>query len=81
MNKKFVTYVLYSDKFRRLYIGQTDNLERRLSEHEKGKVMSTKPFLPYRLIYKEILNSKQEAVKREKELKKSEIRRKLKKFI
>jgi putative endonuclease len=78
---KYVTYVLYSDKCKRLYIGQTDNLERRLREHNKGKVASTKPYMPYRLIYSETFNIREESVKREKELKKTESRRMLRKML
>jgi putative endonuclease len=78
---KFITYVLYSDTHKRLYIGQTDNLDRRLLQHNKGKVPSTRAYLPYKLIYTESFDRRIDAVKREKELKNTEGRRLLKKFI
>lgn len=81
MPKKFFVYCLFSEKHNRLYIGQTDNIERRFSEHCKGRVLSTKAYLPYRLIYTEALVTKSDAVKREKELKLSQGRRFLKSFI
>ena len=79
--KKFIIYVLYSDSYKQLYIGHTNNLKRRFEQHNKGRVNSTKPYRPYRIIYHEETNSKAEAVKREKELKLTEGRRFLKQFI
>ncbi|MCX6161586.1 MAG: GIY-YIG nuclease family protein [Ignavibacteriae bacterium] len=78
---KFVTYVLYSDKHKRLYIGHSDNLDRRILQHNGGKVISTKPFVPYRLIYSEQFDNRSDAIIREKELKKTKGRRFLKGFI
>ena len=65
----FYTYVLYSSKFDEIYIGQTGNLETRLDKHNNGLVFSTKPFLPWKLIYYEEFKTRSEAMKREKELK------------
>ena len=79
--KKYYAYVLYSDRFNRIYIGHTDCIERRLKQHNLGKVVSTKYYKPYRVIYFEIFSSRIDAVKREKELKKSSNRKLLKKFI
>jgi putative endonuclease len=69
MNGKFYTYVLYSKNKAKLYIGHTNNLVRRLKQHNSGFVNSTKPYRPYSLVYFEELLSKKEAVMREKELK------------
>jgi len=79
--KKFFIYVLYSETYKQLYIGHTDNLKRRFEQHNKGRVNSTKPFRPYKMIYFEETDSKAEAVKREKELKLTKGRRYLKQFI
>lgn len=38
----FYTYILKSKKNGRLYVGSTDNLKRRFSEHNKGR--DNKPF-------------------------------------
>jgi putative endonuclease len=78
---KYFVYVLLSLKNSHLYIGYTNNLVKRLVEHSKGKVNSTKPFLPYRLIYTEKFNNSKDALLREKELKTTEGRRFLKQFI
>jgi putative endonuclease len=32
------------------YIGSTDNVDRRLSEHNSGAVQSTKAYVPYKLL-------------------------------
>ncbi len=81
MKTKYYTYVLYSEKVEQLYIGQTNNIDRRLKQHNNGKVESTKPYLPYKLIYLEELNTKTDAVNREHELKQANGRRFLKQFI
>ena len=78
---KYFTYVLFSHKFEQLYIGHTYNLDKRFSQHNKGRVPSTKPYIPYELLYFEEFKSKVDAVKREKELKTSTGRRFLKQFI
>ena len=52
------------------YIGQTDNLERRLNEHREGKgAQWTKNHLPFELIHWEIFKTREDAVKREHDLK------------
>jgi putative endonuclease len=62
-------YVLYSDTHDRLYIGQTEDLKRRLLQHTQGEVFSTKPYCPMRLIYTEDVLTRAEAMKREHQLK------------
>lgn len=52
------------------YIGQTDNYERRLKEHESGQGAEwTKNHLPFEPIHWEIFKTREEAVKRESDLK------------
>jgi len=66
----FTTYVLYSEKHDKIYIGYTSNLHQRLISHNE---LSTKgwtiKFRPWKLIYKEEYETKSEAMKREKQLK------------
>ncbi len=59
-------YVLLSEKDNNLYIVLTDNLERRLREHNSGKNFSTKSRKPFRLIFYDTLPTIEEAVEREK---------------
>ena len=42
-------YILRSAIDNKLYIGSTDNISRRLSEHNSGKVDSTKNRIPLKL--------------------------------
>ena len=44
-------YILQGIKNLKYYIGSTDNLERRLKEHFKGLVHTTKRFLPVKLVF------------------------------
>ncbi|HMT11797.1 MAG TPA: GIY-YIG nuclease family protein [Ignavibacteria bacterium] len=74
-------YCLYSESRDRLYVGQTDNLERRIRQHNSGKVASTKPYRPYRLIYFEEVKNRRNAMMREKELKTTKGRTFLRKIL
>ncbi|MGE5682026.1 MAG: GIY-YIG nuclease family protein [Bacillota bacterium] len=65
----FYVYVLRSIKYNRFYTGSTDNLEKRLKEHNSGKTKSIKAFIPWEIIYKEEYLTREEAVMREKYLK------------
>ncbi len=62
----YYVYVLKSIKDGKRYIGFTDNLERRISEHNYGKVKSTKNRRPLALIYSEEYSTKKEAMSRER---------------
>ena len=65
----FYVYILKSLKNGRFYTGLTNNLERRLYEHNIGQTKYTSLTRPFELIYKEVYNTKLEASKREKFLK------------
>lgn len=62
----YYVYVLQSLKDKKIYIGLTDNLDRRIKEHNNGKNFSTKGRKPFNLIFYEALPSLEEAVMREK---------------
>ena len=65
----YTIYAIKSEKDGRIYVGFSANLDRRLNEHNRGYVRSTKPFIPWVLIYSEVAESRLEARKREKDLK------------
>ena len=65
----FYVYVLRSLTRNTMYKGYTNNLKRRLVEHNKGMVTSTKPYLPWKLIYYEAYLDEHMARIREKKLK------------
>ena len=65
----YSTYILNSQKTNRYYIGCTNNLSNRINQHNKGKVLSTKPYQPWQLVYKERYNTLSQARKRESQIK------------
>ncbi len=66
----FYVYIFKSKKDDHLYIGSTNDLRRRLSEHNNGKVSSTKSRDIFELRYYEAYRSEHDARKREASLKK-----------
>ena len=77
----YYTYILFSLKDNKLYIGSTSNLKARLSAHAKGNVVSTKHRRPLKLIHYEYFTEKEEATKREIFLKSGFGRNQLKKSL
>ena len=61
----YYVYILKSINFNKLYIGFTNDLRRRLAEHNNGKSNYTSKYLPWRLVYYEAYSSKKDAQKRE----------------
>jgi len=51
IQKMYYTYILYSSKSKNFYYGYTKNLKERLKLHQSGKVISTKTFLPWKLVW------------------------------
>lgn len=64
----YYVYVLEETKNKKLYIGYTSNLKKRLETHKSHNVNSTKKG-NYKLIYYEAYINKQDALGREKFLK------------
>jgi putative endonuclease len=66
----FLVYVLQSEGTGRHYIGHTYDLTKRLKEHNNGLNASTRERGPWKVIYKEEgFVSRNEAIRREKEIK------------
>jgi len=65
----YYVYVLKSEKDGNLYIGSTNNLERRIHEHNSGWIRSTKSRVPFKLVYFEAYTAEQDARLRESRLK------------
>lgn len=65
----YFTYILKSAHHGRHYIGSCEGLEKRLKEHNQGKMKSTKAFKPWVLIYQECFETRGEARKRENQIK------------
>ena len=62
----FVVYAIKSLKREYIYVGLTNDLIRRLAEHNDGRNRTTKPYRPFKLIYTEEFNLRSEARIREK---------------
>lgn len=62
-------YVLKSDKNNSFYVGFTHNLNKRMTEHNAGLSFSTKPYLPWSLVYYEAHRNEVDARRREGYLK------------
>ncbi len=75
----FYVYILQSQKDGTLYIGKTNDLKRRLAEHNSGHTPSTKSKTPFVLCESIEYSSEPEARKMEKEYKKGYKREELKK--
>ena len=65
----YYVYALKSESRQYIYVGLTDNLERRIAQHNSGKSKTTKPYRPFRLIFSEKFSSRIEAREKEKYLK------------
>lgn len=77
----FYVYILKSLKDHKTYVGHTNDIERRLSEHNSGQSKSTKNRVPFELIYSEKLETSAEAKNRELYWKSGGGRRKLKEIF
>lgn len=76
----FYVYVLKSAVDDSLYIGQTNNLEKRLEQHNAGQTTSNRRKLPYRLIYFEKADNRLEARTIEKKFKSGYMRESFRKL-
>ncbi len=65
----YYVYVLWSYKLQKRYVGSTENILKRIDEHNRGCNKFTKGGKPWELVHEEEYTSKNEALKREKYLK------------
>ena len=68
----YYVYILKSEKDQNFYVGSTEDLKRRINEHEQGKVISTKHRRPLALLCYEAYFAKNIAQRRELFLKSSD---------
>ena len=69
MNDYYV-YILTNDRDKLLYIGVTNDLQRRVYEHKNGMFEGfTKDYGIHKLVYYEMCHDVKDAIKREKQLK------------
>jgi len=63
------TYILQSETTGRFYIGSTQGVASRLTEHNRGQTLSTRGRGPWKLVYQESFGDLIEARRRERQLK------------
>ncbi len=69
------TYILFSTKLNKYYIGSTSDIERRLAEHKRGKEKFTSTGVPWVLVHTEQFIVLKDARKREAFIKKQKSRK------
>ena len=83
--KFYYVYVLLSKLDDKFYIGFTEDLRKRLQEHNDGKSFATKCRRPFELIFYEAYRNKYDALRREKYFKstkgKTSLKSMLKEFL
>jgi len=65
----YYVYAIQSLKDNRIYVGLSNDYNRRIREHNSGYVKPTKPYRPWTLIYSEECGERKNARLREKYLK------------
>lgn len=58
-------YILRSKRDKSVYVGYSQDIKRRVEEHQKGRVHSTKNKRPWELIYCELYRNQKDAMQRE----------------
>ncbi len=77
----FYTYILESESTGMLYIGQTSDLDERLTRHNTGNSRFTKGAGPWKMIFSIKLESRSEAILLKQKLKGFKNRDRIKKWI
>ena len=65
----YYVYVLYSKEQDKFYIGYTEDLRRRMAEHNSKKSLSDRVLKNLKLVYYEACKAKRDAMRRELQLK------------
>ena len=70
----YTVYILYSKAIDRYYIGYSNNLERRIKEHNREKGKYTDRGIPWEIVYAKSFESKELAKQMEAYIKKRKSR-------
>ena len=65
----YIVYILYSHSLDKYYVGYTNDLTRRISEHNRKKGKFTDQGIPWELVHREDYELKTEAMDRERFIK------------
>ena len=69
MQNRFFTYILYSASIDKYYVGQTNDIHKRLHRHNAGLNRFSKRGIPWIIVYFEDFSSRAEAMRRERQIK------------
>ncbi|MEA3369004.1 MAG: GIY-YIG nuclease family protein [Candidatus Ratteibacteria bacterium] len=74
-------YILLNEAKTRTYTGVTDDFEKRLKEHNAGRVKSSRAYRPYKIVHTESFETLSEARQKETFYKSTTGRRRLKEML
>ncbi|MCD4683955.1 MAG: GIY-YIG nuclease family protein [Bacteroidales bacterium] len=77
----YFVYILKSEQDKRFYYGQTQDLDKRVEEHNSGKSSYTNKYIPWKLFAYKSFDSRSEAMKYERMLKNLHSKEKVLAFI
>src|SRR4030042_4199322 len=77
----FFVYIIEAVESKRYYIGQTENLDKRIKRHNQGKNLSTKAYIPWKIKWWKEYGTRSEAIKVESKLKGIKKRIGIEKFV
>jgi putative endonuclease len=77
----YYLYILKSEKSGKYYIGHTNDLDRRIKEHNSGQTKSTRAGVPWEPVYVKEYETNIEAGKEELRLKRMKSRKYIEKLI
>ena len=77
----YYTYILQSRLKKRTYTGVTDNPDKRLREHNSGKVISSRKYRPYEILHIDEFDNKRQARAKEAFYKTTTGRRRIKEIL
>ena len=77
----YYVYILLNEEKNRTYTGVSDDVEERLKEHNTGRVKSSNPYRPYKVVHTEPFDTLSEARQKEKFYKSTTGRRRLKEML
>ena len=74
-------YIIYSSTYNKYYIGSTNNLTRRLKQHNAGENQSTKPYIPYEYSWVTVKENRKLAEMLERKIKNFKSKKRLREFM
>ncbi len=77
----YFVYIIFSETLNRFYVGHSDDVDRRLTEHNTGRSRYTKAGMPWTLKHVEQYETRTAAMNREYEIKSRKSRKYISKLI